>query len=235
MPIPNRIAVFDDYPNGRERWSDRIRALGMEPYPVVNAPSLGEVESFLRLNNISEVVSDHRLSERPYAGYSGAELVKVCYQAKIGAVLLTNWTRQDADTSLRVYRRWLPCVLDTGNMGVPDSDIRTALQLADAEAREGIVPRHREPFRTVMTIARTEVQANRMMVRVMIGQWRPNEEVGFPLDMVPEHMRTEIRPNKLLLAQVNLDAECVEDLYFDNFELPDPDALSQSQAFPNHS
>ncbi len=234
MQSMQRVAVFDDYPIGRERWSDRIRALGMEPFPVANAPALDKVKLFLITNRISEVVSDHRLYERPYANYTGAELVKECYLAKVGAVLLTNWTRQDADTSLRIHRRWLPYVIDTGQMNAPNDEIRVALIQADKEARQGIIPEKREPFRTIMTIARVEVQATRQMVRVKIGQWNPDAEISFPLDMIPDHMRSEIKPDKLLIAQVNLDAERVEDLYFDKFELPDIDALRKSQAFFDH-
>lgn len=234
MPARQRIAVFDDYPNGRERWSETVLAVGMEPFPVVQAPPLAEVGAFLTANGISEVLSDHRLSERPYANYSGAELVKACYMAKVGAVLLTNWTRQDADTTLRTYRRWLPFVIDTQQMDVPNAEVLTALKQADEEVRKGVIPRQREPFRTIMTVARIDAQAGRDIVRVLMGQWKPDQEVGFPLDMIPAHMRNEVKPNGLLLAQVNLDAERVEDLYFDKFELPDPDAFSKSQAFFNH-
>lgn len=234
MRAYNRIAVFDDYPNGRERWSDTIRVMGLEPFPVNQAPPLSAIAEFLESNQISEVISDHRLSERRYANYSGAELVKACYMAKVGAVLLTNWTRQDADTTLRTHRRWLPIVIDTQQMDVPNAEVRAALKQADEEVRQGLIPRQREPFRTVMSVARIDTLAGREIVRVLMGQWKPNQEVGFPLDMIPEAIRKVVKPNGLLIAQVNLDAERVEDLYFDNFELPDLDAFSNSQAFFDH-
>jgi hypothetical protein len=38
------------------------------------------------------------------------------------------------------------------------------------------------------------------------------------------------KPGSLLIAQVNIDAARQEDLFFDEFELPNPDALKKAKS-----
>jgi|JI9StandDraft_1071089.scaffolds.fasta_scaffold166571_2 hypothetical protein len=234
MIASSRIAVFEDHEEQRDRYADAVRAMGMEPFRVDTPPPLSEIAAFLHDNRITGVISDHRLKEKHYSPYLGAELLETCYGLRIGAVLLTSYTHRDANTTLRLYRRWLPCVFDPDKLSNPALEIKAALERADAEARKGLVPAQREPFRAVMTVTRTELQGNLQMVKVLIGQWRPNTEVAFPFEMIPVEMRHHVKPNHLLIAQVNLDAENPDDLYFEKFELPDADAYRESQALPDH-
>jgi len=234
MIATKRIAVFEDNANQRERYAGTIQSLGMEPVRVDTPPHFSEIESFLTENGITGVISDHRLTEGHYADYLGAQLLKVCYGLHVGAVLLTSYTKLDSNTTLRIHRRWLPCVINADLLQDPRVELMTALEQVDAEVRQGQLPKQREPFRAVMSITRTETVANRQMVRVLIGQWNPAQEVAFPLEMVPSEMRHRIKTDELLVAQVNLDAENQEDLYFENFELPDADTYRESQAFFDH-
>ncbi len=234
MITSKRIAVFEDNATQRERYADTILSLGMEAIRVDTPPPFSQIEPFLRNNRITGVISDHRLTEGHYSEYVGAQLVKACYGLRIGAVLITSYTHLDANTTLRINRRWLPCVINSEQLNNPRLEIQAALAIADAEARQGLLPLQREPFRAVMTVTRAETLGNRQMVKVLIGQWRSDQEVTFPLEMVPEEMRHKIKPNELLIAQVNLDAELAEDLYFENFELPDADTYRESQAFFDH-
>jgi hypothetical protein len=234
MSTTKRIAVFEDHVDQRERLEGTIRAMGMEAIRVDHPPAFSEIPSFMKNNGITGVLSDHRLNERHYSDYLGAELVKACYGLHIGAVLLTSYTHRDANTTLRIHRRWLPCVIAPEELSNPREEIKAALERADAEARQGLLPAQREPFRAIMTVTRSETLGNRQMVKVLIGQWRPQVEVAFPLEMIPKGIRHHVKPNELLIAQVNLDAEHAEDLYFENFELPDADAYRESQAFFDH-
>lgn len=228
------IAVFEDHVEQRERLADTIQAMGMVPFRVESPPALSDIAAFIADHQITGVISDHRLNERHYSDYLGAQVAKTFYRLHVGTVLLTSYTQSDANTTLRIHRRWLPCVIDPNQLSNPRMELQAALAQADAEARQGLLPAQREPFRTVMTVTRTETLGNRQMVKVLIGQWRADQEVSFPLEMVPEQIRHKVKPNELLIAHVNLDAEQPEDLYFDGFELPDADAYRESQALLNH-
>ena len=69
----------------------------------------------------------------------------------------------------------------------------------------------------------------RNIVKVMLAQWNAKSEVGFPLDMVPKDMRKKVEVGKLLIAQVNIEAARSEDLFFDKFELPDPNVYKKAE------
>jgi hypothetical protein len=64
----------------------------------------------------------------------------------------------------------------------------------------------------------------------MMSQWDSKQEVGFPLDLVPKKLQAAVKPGKLLIAEVNIEAERQEDLFFDKFELPDADVLKKAKA-----
>ena len=63
-----------------------------------------------------------------------------------------------------------------------------------------------------------------------MSQWDSEQEVGFPLDLMPARLRMAATPGNLLVAQVNIDAARQEDLFFDEFELPNPDAVKKAKS-----
>jgi hypothetical protein len=228
------VAVFDDNPVNRERLSDCIRSQGGEPIEVSpRAPSsLNLLEDFYRLKRVSLIACDHRLFDGNYANYYGAQAVAESYRHGRGGVLITAYENYDADHSIREYRRWIPVLLHATD--IKPSGLGEALLQADREVRQHLVPQHREPFRTIMTIKQLIPKGNATIVKVVMSQWNPHVEVGFPLNMVPKEMQASVSPGNMLIAQVNICAARAEDLYFDQFELPDPNALRKSKAFFNN-
>ena len=174
------------------------------------------------------IVCDHRLFERgDYAGYTGAAAVTASYRNNRGGVLVTAWEKDDAELSLREYRRWIPALVHATelNRGLLES----ALMQADREAREHQPTRQRVGYRTIMTVRNLVPRGDKVVVKVVMSQWNPDQEVGFPLHMLPQEMRAKASPGNMLLAEVNLEAERAEDLFFDKFELPDPDVLRNAK------
>jgi len=179
------------------------------------------------------VVCDHRLFERgSYATYNGAAAVAASYRSGRGGVLVTAWEREDAELSIREHRRWIPVLIHATEL--KRTVLEEALLQADREARQHLPVRQRVPYRTIMTVTSLVSSGGKQVVKVVMSQWNPNLEVGFPISMLPQGMRAAAVPGNMLIAQVNLEAERPEGLFFDSFELPDPDVLHRTQTFLNH-
>jgi len=236
-PVENRprVAILEDYPVNRDRLSDLVRSSGYVPIPVSpKAPALIDFDAFLINESISMILCDHRLYEKgDYANYTGAQAVAKCYQSGRGGVLVTGYENDDAELSIREYRRWIPSLIHGTELD--RKTLTSALANADKEVRHNLIATQREPYRTVMTVTNLIQKGETTIVKVVMGQWDPNTEIGFPIHMLPSLMRPQAVPGNLLIAQVNLLAERPEDLFFDNFQLPDPDVLQKSQAFFNRS
>lgn len=228
-PDGTRVAILEDDPVNRDRWTDFVRVCGREPFPVVpRAPQLADLATFLTRESISHVMCDNRLFERRYARYWGAQAVATSYKTGRGGVLVTAYETEDADLSIRQYRRWIPALVHATEL--KPSVLEKALLQADREVRENAPPRERMPHRTIMTVRSVVEQSRQQVVKVVMSQWNAQTEVGFPLAMLPSAIqRNGVAPGGMLIAQVNIEATRTEDLFFDEFELPDPAILSRSQ------
>ena len=226
-----RVAILEDDPTNRDRLSSLISMSEGIPLPVAPpAPTIGDLEAFFAREQVTMLVSDHRLSERgKYAAYCGAAAVAVAYRSGRGGVLVTAYESADAELSIRQYRRWIPVLIHAAT-DLKASVLESALKEADSEVRQHLPTAQRVPYRTIMTVKSLIQKGGETVVKV-VGQWDPTVEVGFPLHMLPEGMRSVASPGNMLLAQVNIEAEQPEDLFFDKFEVPDPDVLRKSQAF----
>lgn len=226
-----RIAIFEDNSLNRERLSDMVNRCGAIALPVEGpTPKLNHLKAYFSAQQISMVVCDHHLSQQnDYAPFSGAEAVAKCYSLGIAGVLVTAFEKEDAEASLRRFRRHIPALvrspLDSGR-----KSIEAALLLADQEVRENKPPRERIPHRTIMTVSSLHSRGDSKVVKVMMSQWDATQEVGFPLDLVPKKLQAAVKPGAFLIAEVNIDAERQEELYFDKFELPDADVLKNAKS-----
>lgn len=81
-----------------------------------------------------------------------------------------------------------------------------------------------------MTVSSLHSRGDSKVVKVMMSQWDATQEVGFPLDLVPKKLQAAVKPGAFLIAEVNIDAERQEELYFDKFELPDADVLKNAKS-----
>jgi hypothetical protein len=224
-----RIAIFEDSDSKRDRLCSLVRLCRGVPIPAVqHAPKLDALRAYFKSEQIELLISDHRLFEHhDYATYCGAQAVAESYRLGIGGIVLTAYGRNDADSSIRLNRRWIPALLHSREL-TPDS-LQSALLLADQEVRNNDVPRDRVPHRTIMTVQGVEPRGDTKIVKVMMAQWNSAQEVGFPLNLVPKKFQAAIKPGNMLFAEVNIEAARQEDLYFHNFELPDADVLKKAK------
>jgi hypothetical protein len=229
-----RIAILEDSPTNRDRLSDLVKSIGGIPIPASpRAPKLDHLELFFKNENISMVICDHRLFEHgSYANYSGAEAVAISYKSGLGGVLVTSWEKEDAESSIREYRRWIPSLIHSTNL--KRETLITALIEADKEARQNILGKRRIPYRTIMTIQRIINIGSDKVVKVVMSQWDINKEVGFPFRLIPSSLHKYIEPGRMLIAQVNIEANREEELYFDKFEIPDANVLKKTQTYFNN-
>jgi len=226
-----RIAIFEDNPLNRERLSDMVTRCGATALPVAGpTPKLSGLQAFLKTQRANMVVCDHHLSQKKdYAPFLGAEAVAQCYRLGIAAILVTAFESTDAESSLRLYRRHIPALVRS-----PDNFDRPHVEAALLQAEREVLghnpARERVPHRSIMTVQRVEVRGSTRLVKVMMSQWDSKHEVGFPLDLVPKKFQAAVKPGNLLIAEVNIEAERQEDLFFDKFELPDADVLKKAKA-----
>ena len=228
-----RIAIFEDDPTNRERLADKISDCGGDAFPIDGpAPELSRLKAFCKTNKVNLVVCDHHLSERSgYAGYYGSEAVAQSYRNGIAGILVTAYDRVDAEVLLRRTRRFIPALLHSPG-DVTSTNLQTALLQAEQEVRYNNPIQARVEHRTIMTIQEIETRgaAREKVVKVIMSQWSIDQAVVFPLDQIPAKFHAEVKPGRMLIAQVNIEAAKQEDLFFTNFELPNKDVLKKAQS-----
>jgi hypothetical protein len=238
MPVSSltnrRVAVFEDSKLRREQLCGLVKLCRGIPVPAIGrAPDLKSLRNYFANENIELLISDHRLYEHgDYATYCGAQAVAESYRIGVGGIVLTAYEKNDADNTLRRSRRWIPALLHSKEL--THDSLQAALLQADMEVREHRIPIERKPHRTIMTVQRVEPRGENRVVKVMMSQWDATQEVGFPLDLVPKKLQAAVKPGKMLIAEVNIEAARQEDLYFDKFELPDADVLKKAKALFVH-
>lgn len=234
MPAPTlanrRVAIFEDDQRNRERLSGLVKLCGGIGVPVdPPAPSLNRLMAYYTHQRINLVICDHHLSQRgDYAPYFGAQAVAESYRHGIGGILVTAYERDDAELSLRLYRRQIPALIRSPG-DLDRANLQTALLQAENEVQKHQLTKERVPHRTIMTVQRIDPRGDFKIVKVIMSQWSSEQEVGFPLDLVPAKFRAAVQPGRLLVAQVNIEAARSEDLFFDEFELPSDDVLKKAK------
>jgi len=225
-----RIAILEDSRTNRERLSGMVTLCGGIAVPVNGpAPKLTGLKDYFMSQKIEMLICDHHLSEKgDYAPYYGAQAVAESYRQGIGGILVTAFEKDDAELSLRRFRRHIPALIRSPE-DVDRKKLQAALLQADREVRENCPSQERIPHRTIMTVQRIEPRGSTKVVKVIMSQWGTSQEVGFPLDLVPEKYQSAVRPGNLLIAQVNIEAARQEDLFFDKFELPDLNVLKKAK------
>jgi hypothetical protein len=225
-----RVAIFEDNSTNRERLSDMVTRCGGVAVPVGGpAPRLSVLRSYFKSERIHNAIFDHHLSHHgDYADYYGAQGVAESYRSGVGAILVTAFEASDAELSLRRYRRQIPALIRSPE-DLDRKNLQAALLLADSEVRGKHPPRERIPHRTIMTVKRIESLGSIDVVKVVMSQWNASQEIGFPMDLIPARFRAAVMPGKFLIAEVNIEAARQEDLFFDNFELPNDDVLKKTK------
>jgi len=221
--VNQKAAVIDDDKTNRERWGDLLQSIGYEPIIYDTITSLDSLEKDIIGKEIGYALCDHRLNEANYARFLGAEAVASLYDKKVSTLLVTGWQRSDSDSTIRYYRNKIPVLL-THNEVTP-LKIQNGFEVAYKEIVENIIPPERQTCRTIMTITDIIETVRLDIVKVIMLQWDPNIEIGFPLNMLPLKINKQIKSGMMLLADVNIEANKAEDLFFENFNLPNDEIL----------
>jgi FixJ family two-component response regulator len=221
------IAIIDDDPDSRATYAASARIAGFNPYCCEQRfRRVEEVLDEANGHRARFALCDHRLTEGHYARFTGAEIVARFYDAGIPAVLVTSYLRSDVETTIRPFRRRIPRLLS----GISPDSLRAALEACKEEVVDHEIPMERRGCRAVLSVKELSPRGNETVVRVRITQWSTTDLAGFPLSMVPDEIRTQVKVGAFLFATVNTGAVSADDLFFEDFQLPHPDDVKAIRA-----
>lgn len=220
-----KVAIVDDTQSAREELAETLEMVGFEPFIVEN--SWTEINSLVEhiQANSQAVICDHRLSDRGLAPFTGSELMPSLYQKKFPSILITQYTDQDINDSIRKYRDKIPIVLkreeliDLYDINTIGNKIKKGLETCSQEF-QNIMSSSRRPHRTFIHI----VNINNGLVDAFVPSWNPYHAVSFPVSLIPDEFSSDIesrlkqKEDTWLISCVNTGAEKADDLYFTKFE-----------------
>jgi hypothetical protein len=73
-----------------------------------------------------------------------------------------------------------------------------------------------ETWRTVVRI----IEVDHEIVKAVIPSWNTNTVVNISVQSIPERIRSQLKKDVRLFARVNVGSKSVENLRFEQFELP---------------
>ena len=147
------------------------------------------------------------------------------YKNKFPSLLITQYTDQDINDSIRKYRDKIPIVLkreeliDLYDIDTIGNKIKKGLETCSQEF-QNIMSSTRRPHRTIIHI----VNINNGLVDAFVPSWNPYHAVSFPVSLIPDEFSSNIvsrlkqKEDTWLIACVNTGAEKADDLYFTKFE-----------------
>jgi hypothetical protein len=224
-----RIAVADDNSEYLMQRSQLVGMAGFEPVPLKgHYRTVGDLIDAMRRENATGLICDHKLTEGDYAGFEGVEAVAALYGSQTPAILVTDYVDSDLRQSIRKFRKHVPVL-------IKGSDLRPKVITAGLEAweREVIhknVPVQRRALRALVEVDDIAEGPKCRMLTVFVPRWREHEAVQLSEDMIPPTIRPHLKKGVILTASVNVDAERIEDLFFDDFELTPEEDLEHEPA-----
>ena len=145
-----RVSLIDDDIKSRESFAYPVEELELE-YDLEEGP-INDLDAFVdRLSKNSDaVICDHHLMKKGrYSNYNGAEVVSQLYKVGLPAILCTTY--QDRVEELRRFRRYIPILLNPGEL---DTDaIARGFELCVKEMNGEVSP-SRRPWRTLRVLPR---------------------------------------------------------------------------------
>jgi hypothetical protein len=222
--MTDNILVLDDDPSSRDSLVRSLKATDLRTIaPKGPFKTMDELRAFASTEGVTHVVTDQRLREKAFSSFLGASAAAALYVMKVAPILVTAYANLDMDSDIRPLLGYIPQVVHRTK--VDPITLRHALETSAAEVREGLIPRSRKKFRSVVHVMDiVQRQKNGPPeLRLMIRQWRNNETVGFPAGELSDEIRRVLKPGLLLIAQVNIEAETNDKLFLMDFELPPPE------------
>ncbi|NMT35299.1 hypothetical protein HGQ62_11695 [Stenotrophomonas maltophilia] len=218
-----RVAVVDDVPDAALAIIHALEDAEIHGFLVDQCESSSALVDLI-VSTSDAAIFDHRLSYGGFADVTGAELAAMTIDRGHPAILVTQYMDQEADVSIRKYRRILPSVLRRQDADEP-SEILAAFERCISEMSQG--PRgDRTPQRTLINVQDVvNLGVEETVVDATIHGWKtPKSAVRFPVSIIPEELRADVVPGAILAVVTNIQADSQGDLYFRDFELvPDFD------------
>jgi hypothetical protein len=217
-----RVAIADDNPDYLIQKSQVIQMAGYEPVKLSgHYHAVGELLAELRRVKAGGLVCDHKLSEGNYAQFDGAEVVAALYGSDTPALLVTDYVESDLN-SIRKYRRKVPVLIRGGKF--THRAVIKGLEDWEEEVIRNNTPLQRRPRRAVVMIDDIAPGGKWRMLTVFVPRWREHEAIPLSEELIPEPLRKSLKKGTVLTANINTEAERMEDLYFEDFRLtPDED------------
>jgi hypothetical protein len=211
-----KVAIIDDDQEAIQIAEVEVIEAGFTPLIIP-----GPIESCHGLaislsSKADGVLCDHRLGYSGFASFMGAELVANLFDLKIPAILVTQYTDIDKDVSIRKWRHKIPVLLsrdETSAQRIKDGLTECKNELG------GMVRQDRKPYRTLIRIETIGNESGESVIDAVIPSWNPHRAVRFPLSLLNEEIRQQVKPLTRLIASVNIGADRSEDLFFDRFEI----------------
>jgi hypothetical protein len=142
--IPPIIAVVDDDLSTAEDTLEKVRDMGLEGEIIQSGDggyeTVSDLLDVLPLENTG-FLCDHRLQPRGFANFFGSELVSALYRKGIPSILMTLYSDQDSEVSIRKDRQFIPVMLTRNEMSI--EAIRAGFQACQREL-SGEIPSSRK-------------------------------------------------------------------------------------------
>lgn len=189
-----------------------------------------DLVEFARKSRVDGVLCDHKLKEANFANFDGAEGAAELNAAGIPAFLVTLYEPADVDIAIRPFRRRIPCLLHKRPRAAL---LRETFELTRAETVGKELRKERKPYRASLLVEAVQTQGGRNRIIVSIPQWKTDQTIPILCSSVPADAQGQMVVGGWLLADVNLNAACAEDLYIDAIRVPPKAALAEFHAKAN--
>ena len=213
-----RVAVVDDDPENLEAFAYIVQTCRCEA--VRCSIEFGSMSRLVEnVTKIADgVLCDHRLSYKSHASFTGAEAVARWFDMKFPAILISAY---DFDATIKLHRRKIPVVIPKHLIDI--TTITEGFNICTQEIRN-VLPPFRKPRRAFVEIVGFDPESKIQLVEAFVPQWNPLKAVRFPRSLMGELASVDLEPGMMFIADVNIDARNVDELFFENFELaPEPD------------
>lgn len=227
-----RVAIVDDVPSQAEIARGIAEEAGLIPEVITQSDGpFSEPMQLLDLivrADCAAAICDHRLYRTGFASFNGAEFAATLYAKRIPTVLLSTFSGQDHDRSIRLYRSKIPSLIAREDLH-PDR-VKDGLLECERELA-GQVSDHRRLYRTLVRVEDVSSDRGTEMVDAIIHTWNPDRAVSFPLALVEDKKLIEMLRNwsptskrlPRMFALVNIGCHDESELILQSFE-PAPEA-----------
>ena len=224
-----RVAVVDDIVEQAETIAGIAEEARLAPAIISETDGVfqytNQLLQLVQDNNCSAVICDHRLSQRGFASFTGAEFVATLYDRGMPAVLLSTFTAIDGDTSIKLHRARIPSLIPRSDLD--PRRIMYGLQLSESELAGHTAP-ERKPWRTLVRIESIYREGETPVAEAILHTWRPDLAIRYPVELIEDSsIRQYLLDNDSwpvrLFAEVNVGCDDANDLFLRSFEwAPEP-------------